>query len=863
MGHAGGDSDRQQNVELSYRYSRNLYLQKSGDGIMGHADFALEIGTPHDHAAGDHESHEDKIEQVEPGSQFAVKAGVTMKSGSFSAATAGAYASGVEVAGMSEDTSKSSAVAVVITDAAGNESDPTVLKWQEEGALTLNDHDIFMRYGPIRIQLPYRLHLDDFVLRTYPGSDNPASFESHVRLFDEERGVDGTPIRIYMNHPLGYRGYKFFQSSYDRDRQGTVLSVNRDPGKIPTYFGYTMLTIGFLITITRGIWYRKRDPKTKARTKGNKRKVSAATAGLLALVLVGSPVHAQDQEGHNHEAPGHTHDPSLNFLSKPVRDALSILMVQDYQGRLKPLDTLSRESVLKVSKRNHPLGWEPVDMFLSWLAHPGYWFDKPILRVRHPELRIFMGVPESAKHVALKFLVNESGAYRLAGDVEGALRTPDKDRKKVQRKLLSFDERVNVFNMATRGLSLKIFPLPGDDNNRWLAPGEFNETVLAAMDPAVREEFQTAFSDLYSGLQTLDDTRILKGTRAIAAIQTKYGQSVLPSARAQAAELTLNRLQPFTWVTIPYLIAFGILMLAYAWNLARMQGKLFKLRHPLYLLGLIVYFGSVVYHLYAYVLRWIAAGHAPLSNGYESLLFIGLAIGIVGGYYELRSRRGSIGALAGLLASVILGVAMLPTFDAAISPLVPVLSSFWLIIHVTIITASYGFLGLAAVIAMTMLVLHLFKSPNRMTVRHAIIDLNILHWNVLLAGVAFLTVGTFLGGVWANESWGRYWGWDPKETWSLVTILVYAFVMHFRFVDRLNTPLNLAAGSFLGISSVGMTYFGVNYFLSGLHSYAQGDAPEVPGWVGIMATIMVLLVMAAYMVDRSRSWSKARKPAKA
>jgi cytochrome c-type biogenesis protein CcsB len=668
-----------------------------------------------------------------------------------------------------------------------------------------------------------------------------------------------------MNHPLTYRGFKFFQSSYDRDRRGTILSVNRDPGKVPTYIGYTIIGLGFLITLTRGIWYRKRgNAKARPKAKGKaKKRVAAVAAGCLAvLMMTGAATQAQEtgHEGHDHSAPGHTHDPTVNFLSPAARDAVRTLMVQDYQGRMKPLDTLSLESVMKLSKRHHPLGWEPVDMYLSWMAHPGYWFEQPILRVRHPDLRSFLNLDDSVTHLQPATLLDPSGKYLLAEDVEKVHRTPDKDRSKMQRKLLSLDERVNVFNMSVRGLTLRMFPLPGDENNRWLAPGEFNETVLAQMKPEVADQYQTAFTDLYRGLQTLDNNMVLRGAQAIAAIQRQYGAAVMPSATARAAEIKLNALQPFTWVSLPYLVAFAILMAAYAWGLARRHGQPFKLSHPLYLFGIIVYFGSVLYHIFGYVLRWVASGHAPLSNGYESLIFISVAIGIVGGYYELRGRHGSIGALAALLTSVILGVAMLPTFDAAISPLVPVLTSFWLIVHVTIITASYGFLGLAAVIALTMLVLHLFKAPGRMTVRYAIFDLSVLHWNVLIAGVAFLSVGTFLGGVWANESWGRYWGWDPKETWSLVTILVYAFVIHMKFVDRLNTPLNLAAGSFLGIWSVGMTYFGVNYFLSGLHSYAQGDAPGVPTWVYIMAMVMVLLVISAYAVDGSRGWMNRQEP---
>lgn len=581
---------------------------------------------------------------------------------------------------------------------------------------------------------------------------------------------------------------------------------------------------------------------------------------IVASMIWGVAVVATAQDadhGHNH-----VHDPQQNFLTAATRDALSNLTVQDYQGRMKPMDTLARESAMKVGKRSRLDGWEPVDMFVSWMAQAGYWFEQPIVAVRHPDLKRLIGVSDATKHVTLSSLLDESGRYRLIGDIEHAHQTRDRDRSTAQRKLISFDERVNVFNMGLRGLSFRVFPVPGDDNNRWFSPGEFGEEVAQSVPADVMQEYRDVFADFYHGLQELDNNAIQQGAARIADLQLRYGNDVIPTPARRAAELTLNRLMPFTWVTIPYLFAFAVLMAAYAWSLVRRNGRQFRVRHPLYALGMILYIGSVVYHTYGYVLRWRAAGHAPLSNGYESLIFIGLAIAVVGVYYELRARRGSVGALSAMLSAFILGVAMLPTFDPAISPLVPVLSSFWLIVHVTVITASYGFLALAAVMSLTMLVLHLFKGPGRKPIRDAIIDLHTLHWNVLVAGLAFLAVGTFLGGVWANESWGRYWGWDPKETWALVTILVYGFVVHMRYVESLNRPVTIAAGSLLSILSVAMTYFGVNYFLSGLHSYAQGSAPSVPGWVYVATVMMVLLVIAALAVDRSRTWATPQRAVK-
>ena len=849
MGHSGQASEKLP-IDLKYEYDRNVFFFMEDGAFYGMANFALNPpGDGHDHG-----------DPILSGQRFEVTPGALMHSGGFTLRTDATWESAIEQPAMSDNENSPPAVRLVVEDEQGNSGETVVPRFNEVPPLKVGSAWLRAFFGPVKIDLPYRLFLEDFQFVTYPGSQNPAGYESHVRLYDEERGVEGEPVRIYMNHPLTYRGYKHFQSSYDQDRLGTVLTVNHDPGKWPTYFGYFLVGIGLLVTLTRGAWYRARPAARVA--------MFAMMAALAAL-----PAAAQEVDphaGHNHppgehpETPQqHVHNPTGNFLSEASRAALSELMVQDYRGRMKPLDTLARESVMKVSKKHQWQGWEPMDMFLSWMSHPGYWYAQPILAVRHPELKEILGVSSQTKHVTMRSMFDANNQYRIQGEVQTAHRTPDRDRSKGQRKLISFDERVNVFNMAAQGLSLRVFPVPGDDNDEWVAPGTLDEKVAAAMDPAVFSRYQESFTKLYRGLQQLDDAAVLAGATEIAEIQRTYGASVIPSERSRNAEMTLNRLQPFTWVTVPYLFAFMVLMFAYAWGLARRGAQKFPLKHPLYAFGLLLYVASLLYHGWAYVLRWIASGYAPLSNGYESLIFISVAIGVAGLWYEIKERKGSIGGLGAMLTAFILGVAMLPTFDPAITPLVPVLSSFWLIIHVTVITASYGFLALAAVISLTMLLLFLFKAPGRRTLRRAIADMHGLNWNILIAGLAFLSVGTFLGGVWANESWGRYWGWDPKETWALVTILVYAFVIHFKFVERLDKPITMAAGSFLAISSVAMTYFGVNYFLSGLHSYAQGDAPEVPGWVYVAAVIAVIIVIAAFISDSRRSWTVEEAPAAA
>jgi hypothetical protein len=249
MGHAGG-AEQPDNIDLQYRYGRNLYLfPDSAGGLEGSADFALGLASME---AARSET------PLEAGHKFSVPTGAILRSGAFSFVPIEYWKSAVESPVLSTDTRQPAAAKVAVEDDAGDRAEALVFKYGRGSDIMLGWRNMSVSYGPIRIQLPYRLYLDDFVLITYPGSENPASFESHVRIYDEARGVDGEPARIYMNHPLNYRGFKHFQSSYDRDRLGTILTVNHDPGKWPTYIGYFFVGLGFMITLTRGIlWYRK------------------------------------------------------------------------------------------------------------------------------------------------------------------------------------------------------------------------------------------------------------------------------------------------------------------------------------------------------------------------------------------------------------------------------------------------------------------------------------------------------------------------------------------------------------------------------------------------------------------------------
>jgi cytochrome c-type biogenesis protein CcsB len=189
-----------------------------------------------------------------------------------------------------------------------------------------------------------------------------------------------------------------------------------------------------------------------------------------------------------------------------------------------------------------------------------------------------------------------------------------------------------------------------------------------------------------------------------------------------------------------------------------------------------------------------------------------------------------------------------------ITPLVPVLKSYWLMIHVAIITSSYGFFGLSALLGTVVLLLYIIDHKKiSAKVKASVVELTIVNEMSLTVGIFLLAVGTFLGGIWANESWGRYWSWDPKETWAFISVIVYAFVLHVRLIPALRGKYLFNLLSLLAFSVIIMTYFGVNYYLTGLHSYAQGDPVPIPAWVYVTIATVALLAIVSYRRYKVRS----------
>lgn len=685
-------------------------------------------------------------------------------------------------------------------------------------------------YGAEYIKLPFALKLVKFDLERYPGSNSPASYASDVILQDSEQGIN-EPFRIYMNHVLDHRGYRFFQSSYDQDEKGTVLSVNNDPGTLPTYIGYLMLTIGifgsFFVT---GRFSRL---MKVARDASDAQKVVAS----LLLVL------------------GLFYTPSLNAAENPLVTEVKKfdkahakhfgeLMIQDSAGRMKPIDTLSTEIMHKMNRNSSILGLDANQIVLGMMTRPEAWREIKLIRTSHKDVNKLLGVGEKEKTAAFSQFFefpDEMAGYKLTEAVNDAIRKAPGKRDKFDKAVLQVDERLNVAYMVFSGALLRMWAVPNDANNKWLDTMGALQTLQGTEAYLIRELAVNYFTAVDAGMATSNWSDADKALGAIANYQQSVGEAVYPSDTKVKLEIWYNHANIFErlW-PLYFLVGFTLLVLSFV-----------KIIKPRFKLGfftkasfvLLVLF--LIAHTTGLAIRWYISGHAPWSNGYESMVYIGWATVLAGFIFSKRSPITL--AATSILTGLILFVAHLNWMDPQVTNLVPVLQSYWLSIHVSMITASYGFLGLSALLGFITLILFILKNAkNERQISLSIKELNSINEMSLMIGLAMLTVGNFLGGVWANESWGRYWGWDPKETWALVTILVYAVVIHLRFIKSLYTPFLFSVISLLAFTSVLMTYFGVNYYLAGMHSYAKGDPVPIPDFVPVTyAVVFIIIALAA------------------
>lgn len=702
--------------------------------------------------------------------------------------------------------------------------------------LIFDKYTVTLEYGSKFIDLPFAIRLNEFQLERYPGSMAPSSYASEVTVIKDDKTYD---YRIFMNRTLNEGNFLFFQSSYFPDETGTVLSVNNDPGKWPTYFGYFLLTLGLFLNFF--------DKKSRFRklTKFVANKNLAMFVLTLALL---STQNLKANESDNVTSAKIVDDITmrvdyLNKLkdeSKVTADKFGHLVVQSSGGRMKPLATLNREIVQKLSGKSSFMGMDANQIVLGMITRPDIWKDVKIIKINTPKLKKFLGVAESEKYISFSEAFGEKNDYLLAKESEKALLTKPIERGTYEKDIIKVDEKLNIIYSVFNGALLNIFPKvydeqSADDNFKWYSPleamQEFSGQNQAAIGSVVRGLFNSTMDFDWNSANNYIDM--------IALYQDKVGTDIKPTASKVNAEIVFNKLDIFFNLTLAYvLLGFVMVVLAFV--------VIFKPEFkPAKTTKIILAILSILFAIQTFGMgyRWYLSGHAPWSDIYETLIYISWSA-IFAGVIFFRNSLLALGA-ATIIAGIFMFTAHLTDVDPQITSLVPVLKSYWLTIHVSILTASYGFFGLSAILGFLTLIMFIFRK-NRPHLDDIIKHISAINEISLIIGLAFITIGNFLGGVWANESWGRYWGWDPKETWAYVSIVVYALVLHLRFVKSLNTPYVLATASLLAFSSIMMTYLGVNFYLSGMHSYATGDPVPIPMWAYLTVATAFAAIILAY-----------------
>ncbi len=705
-----------------------------------------------------------------------------------------------------------------------------------------------LAYGSKVYELPFHIKLNDFIAEKYPGTESSyKSFMSKITV-EDERPFD---YDIFMNHVLDHGGYRFFQASFMPDEKGTVLSVNHDVwGTWITYVGYFLLYIGLMGIL----FFGKTRFKDLAKSLDKLKKQKATMSLLLLLAATSLFSQETDHNGHSNTLPKKAQVDSVikaTTVSKEHADKFAALVIQDEDGRMKPVHTFASELLRRLSGSDSYQDLNASQVFLSMMLNPPAWYNVEFISLAkkgNDSIRQIVGVSKDQNYVKATDFFDEKGSYKLEPYVKEATSTTNPNQ--FQKDFKKASERLSLLNLALSGNIVKIFPLLNDENNKWISAIEYRSGRYQVQDSLYANFINNGMPYYLRTLQTAIKTgNYTQSDKLLAAFeqnQQNHGAEVLPSKEKVRTEIIYNKLDIFNRL-YKYYALIGLLLLII------LVAKIFKEREVLKAVAYL-FKGTIIllflWHTVGLVLRWYISGHAPWSNAYESILYVSWATMGIGFAFGRKSEL-TIAASA-FVTAMLLWSAHQSWVDPSIANLVPVLDSYWLMIHVAVIVGSYGPLTVGmilGVVCLLLMVLTTAKNKKRMEIN--IKELTIINELTLTVGLIMLTIGNFLGGQWANESWGRYWGWDPKETWALISIMVYAFVLHMRLVPGLRGKWIFNFMSVAAYGSIMMTYFGVNYYLVGLHSYAQsGSAAITPDYVKYI--ILWLLVLGGISFWRNR-----------
>ena len=622
------------------------------------------------------------------------------------------------------------------------------------------------------MDLGFRVTLSDFSVVNYPGTDAPMDYITTL-------AADGQTIRVSRNHIGDYQGYRFMQSGYDSDMQGTTLAVYHDPVGIGiTYTGYAMLLVSLI-----AMMFSRR---TRLRRLYHEALALPGTKALVALLLMTAPALATTAGAQERVK-----------IDSHVADELGRVCVL-YNSRITPINTVATNFVTELCGKPSWDGLSATEVFAGWMFDVPYWETAKMIEIKDPKAQQLLGI--EGRWASFADFWDTYNHYKLDAPLKTAYRNGD---SKLQKQLRDADEKFNIVRMLYSGEMLKMFPYTDRKGSmEWFAPGEPLGNIALEGEELVF--VRKSMDYLAESILTGDNARATEIVKKIYSYQHVRAKTVIPSRLRISMEIVYNRINALHFPVKLYLTLSLLLAIASTirrWN----QSSRLKVA------GKVLTWVMLANATLLLALRWYVSGHLPMANGFETMQFMAWATLIV--TIIMQKRFEPIRQLGPLLAAFALLVAMITDANPQITQLMPVLQSPLLSVHVMVIMFAYALFGLMALIAIEGITAHC-QGDSRQTAQLAALSQLLLY-----PAVALIAIGIFIGAVWANVSWGRYWSWDAKETWALITMLIYSAPLHSD-LKWIGKPLHLHIYMLLAFLSVLMTYFGVNYFLSGMHSYA-------------------------------------------
>ena len=635
-------------------------------------------------------------------------------------------------------------------------------------------------------QLPFSITLNQFEIIYYKGTLAPMDFISHISVADKDchRQIQG---KVSMNHIFSYQHYRFYQSGYSEDNEGSVFSVSHDPYGIGiTYAGYTLLLLSTVFFFF--------SPQSRFRQLLKSPLLHRSLT--VILLLFAFSLNSNFLKANS---------PSPKVLPREVAEHFGDLYIL-YNNRICPLQTFARDFTIKLYGSSSYKGLTPEEVLTGWLFYYDSWKNEPIIRIKSNEARKLLEI--EGNYARLKDYISTINEYKLE-KMMNHIRSGEQVTDK--RGIEEADEKFNIINLVCTGAMMKIFPcrniagktlewysqsdqLPQDmDNDKWVF---IRKSMSYVNEMIVMKKYNDACLLL----------------EKIKKYQQKECDGLLPADNKFKAEKIYNQFDYSKSVAMAC-ICIGLICFIYYCHCMASQKR--TSRKAIIILNILLWI-VFTYLSAAICLRGYVSNHLPLSNGFETMQFMAWCTLLL--TFLLQRKFAMLLPFGFLLCGLTLMVSMLGESNPQITQLMPVLQSPLLSIHVVVIMIAYSLLAFIMLNGVTAVILH----QSQKECKEQIERLQIISQIILYPAIFLLAIGIFIGAVWANVSWGRYWGWDPKEVWALITMLVYALALHLRSLPWFHRTMFFHVFCITAFITVLITYFGVNFLLGGMHSYANG-----------------------------------------